>query len=185
MKRNKTPQTTAEILVKHGLWCVSNKWRYQDRWLVRCGVGYFLSMEDLALPEYEGILPQWQASLSRERARLVPTGETFSAGQQLILRAFVEESAPSQTRIYLLEPYIHLLEDPERYWLIHPRAVLITNADGEPVGAWATFRPRVPITKVEPDCARIKGVPLVIDPSPQVTRPPARNLDDLFERLFE
>lgn len=146
--RNKTPQTTVEILVKHGLWCVSSKWRHRECWLVRCGVGYFLSTEDLALPEHGGILPQWQAGLSRARSCLVPTGEMFSAGQQLTLRAFVEESDPMRTRIYLLESYIHLLEGPERYWLIHPRAVLVTNTKGEPVGAWATFRPRVHITRL-------------------------------------
>ena len=185
MKSNKTPQTAEEILEKYGLWCVSSKWRYQGRWLVRCAVGYFLTTEDLQLPTYEGILPQWQASLSRERTCLAPTGETFSAGQGLILRAFVEESALSQARIYLLEQYIHLLDGPERYWLIHPRVVLITHANGTPVGALATFRPRVSIAKVGPGGVRTKGVPLVIDPHPEVTRQSARNLDELFERLFE
>jgi hypothetical protein len=181
--RNETPRATAEILVKDGLWCVSSKWRYHGRWLVRCGVGYFLTREDLSLPEYEGILPQWQASLSRERTRLVPTGETFSAGRQLILRAFAGENDPTQTRIYLLERYILLHDDPAHYWLIHPRAILITNADGDPVGAWATFRPRVRISRVKQPGTLNKGTPLVIDPVPEATR--ARNLGELFERLFE
>ncbi len=183
MSRNTTSETVSQLLTSNGLWCVSCKWRYQQRWLVRCGVGYFLTTEDLALPEYEGILPQWQASLEREQTCLLPTGETFSAGSQLLLRAFVGASDPTQTRIYLLERYIHLLEDPAHFWLIHPRAVLVTNADGEPVGAWATFRPRVPITRLGRHGRRCTGAPLIIDPIPQA--PPCRNLDELFERLFE
>ena len=183
MKRNNTTQTASQILEKNGLWSVSCKWRYRGRWLVRCGVGYFMTTEDLALPEYKGILPQWQAGLSRERVCLASTGETFSAGQQLLLRAFVEENDPTQTRIYLLERYILLHDDPAHYWLIHPQAILITNADGDPVGVWATFRPRVRITRVKQPGTPSKGTPLAIDPVPIATR--ARNLDELFECLFE
>ncbi len=82
-----------------------------------------------------------------------------------------------------LERYIHLLADPAHFWLIHPRAVLVTNTNGKPVGAWATFRPRVPITRLGQHARRSTGAPLVIDPIPQA--PPARNLDELFESLFE
>lgn len=186
MSRNHTSQTVSQLLASNGLWCVSYKWRYQQRWLVRCGVGYVVTGEDLALPEYEGIMPQWYASLARTRTRLTPTGETFTAGGQLILREFaVSDTAGRADHIYLQSCYLGLHADPARFWLIHSRAVLVTDSSGEPVGVWATFRPRVRISRLGPSGRRSKGTPLVIDPIPEVSRSLARNLDELFERLFE
>lgn len=186
MSRNSTSQNVSQLLASNGLWCVSYKWRYQRRWLVRCGVGYVVTAEDLALPEYEGIMPQWYASLARTRTCLTPTGETFTAGGQLILREFaVSDTAGHADHIYLQSCYLGLHADPARFWLIHPRAVLVMDTRGDPVGVWATFRPRVRISRLEPSGRRSKRAPLVIDPISEATHSPARNLDELFERLFE
>ncbi|HZO72808.1 MAG TPA: hypothetical protein VFB60_11450 [Ktedonobacteraceae bacterium] len=141
------------LLKKHGHWYHSSKIRRADDWLIFFCFGAFVSADDVEVDwTREGepadtALGQWETWCHAPRKPLAPASRFVTEKYHIRLRQW---HTPEQHPVYLMEEVVtYLPRDGLQFWYVQEHGVVLaTEQDGQPVGVFAEFRPRVPIVEL-------------------------------------